>query len=135
MIGVFLLQDINEALTTDHIDPASFRVVKEVVRIANDFGGSYRTNTEYREDMVQILAEAERTSQLIDSLLLLARADAGEGGLQDELADVSTSVREAMEQARSLAAEKRIELTSNLSSDAVVVRGDGESLRRLFFLS
>jgi signal transduction histidine kinase len=33
-----------------------------------------------------------------------------------------------------LAAEKRIELTSNLSSDAVVVRGDGESLRRLFFI-
>jgi signal transduction histidine kinase len=93
-----------------------------------------RTNAEYHEDMVQILAEAERTSRLIDSLLLLARADAGEGGLQHELADVSTSVREAMEQGRSLAAEKRIELTSNLSSDAVVVHGDGESLRRLFFI-
>jgi signal transduction histidine kinase len=93
-----------------------------------------RTNTEYREDMVQILAEAERTSRLIDSLLLLARADAGEGGLQHELADVSTSVREALEQGRSLAAEKRIELTSNLSSDAVVVRGDGGSLCRMFFI-
>jgi signal transduction histidine kinase len=93
-----------------------------------------RTNAEYHEDMVQILAEAERTSRLIDSLLLLARADAGEGGLQHELADVSMSVREAMEQGRSLAAEKRIELTSNLSSVAVVVRGDGESLRRLFFI-
>ena len=28
------------------------------------------------------LAEAERTTRLIDSLLVLARADAGEGGLQ-----------------------------------------------------
>jgi signal transduction histidine kinase len=93
-----------------------------------------RTNAEYHEDMVQILAEAERTSRLIDSLLLLARADAGEGGLQHELADVSTSVREAMEQGRSLAAEKRIEFTCNLSSDAVVIRGDGESLCRLFFI-
>jgi signal transduction histidine kinase len=46
-----------------------------------------RTNTEYHEDMAQILAEAERTSQLIDSLLLLARADAGQGGLQHELTD------------------------------------------------
>jgi heavy metal sensor kinase len=93
-----------------------------------------RTNAEYHEDMVQILAEAERTSRLIDSLLLLARADAGEGGLQHELADVSTSVREAMEPGRALAAEKRIELTANLSSDTAVVRGDGESLRRLFFI-
>ena len=93
-----------------------------------------RTSTEYREDMVQILAEAERTSRLIDSLLLLARADAGEGGLQHELTDVSASVREAMEQGRSLAAEKRIELTANLNSEPIVAHGDGEALRRLFFI-
>ena len=84
--------------------------------------------------MVQILAEAERTSRLIDSLLLLARADAGEGGLQHELTDVSSSVREAMEQGRSLAAEKWIELTANLNSDPIVAHGDGEALRRLFFI-
>ena len=46
-----------------------------------------RTNSEYQEDMAQILAEAERTSQLIDGLLLLARADGGEDGLQHELTD------------------------------------------------
>ena len=39
-----------------------------------------------------------------------------------------------MEQGRGFAAEKRIELTSHLSSDALVVRGDSESLRRLFFI-
>jgi len=93
-----------------------------------------RTNTEYHEDMEQILAEAERTSRLIDSLLLLTRADAGEGGLQHELTDVSTSLREAMEHSRSLAAEKRIDLTIDLNSAPIVVRGDGEALRRLFFI-
>ena len=93
-----------------------------------------RTNSEYHEDMVQILGEAEGTSRLIDSLLLLARADAGEGGLQHELTDVSMSVREAMEQGRSLAAEKRIELTADPNSEPIVVRGDGEALRRLFFI-
>lgn len=93
-----------------------------------------RTNTEYREDMVQILAEAERTSRLIDSLLVLARADAGEGGLQHELTDASMSVREALEQGRSLAGEKGIELTADLNSGPIVVRGDGEALRRLFFI-
>jgi heavy metal sensor kinase len=95
---------------------------------------SDRTNAEYHEDMVHILAEAERTSRLIDSLLLLARADAGEGGLQHELIDISTSVREAVEQGRSLAAEKQIDLTASLDSHVTVVRGDGEALRRLFVI-
>src|SRR6202521_1321081 len=92
-----------------------------------------RTNAEYHEDMVTILAEAARTTRLIESLLLLARADAGEGGLQHELTNVATSVREALEQGRSLAAEKRIELTAGLNSSPIV-RGDGEALRRLFFI-
>ena len=35
---------------------------------------------------------------------------------------------------RSLAAEKRIELMANLNSESIVVRGDGEALRRLFFV-
>ena len=92
-----------------------------------------RSNSEYHEDMVQILTEAERTSRLIDSLLLLARADAGEGGLQHELTNISASVREAMEQGSSLAAEKRIRLAADLNSP-LVVRGDAEALRRLFFI-
>src|SRR6266496_4104210 len=84
--------------------------------------------------MIQILAETERTSRLIDSLLLLARADSCAAGLQHELTDISTSVREAMEQARSLAVEKRIDLTADFDSTPIVVRGDGEALRRLFFI-
>ncbi|HEY3439642.1 MAG TPA: ATP-binding protein [Paludibaculum sp.] len=91
-----------------------------------------RSNAEYQEDMAQILAEAERTSRLIESLLLLARADAGEDGLQRELTDLAVCLREAMDQGRKLAAEKGIEVTANLDQGPVVVMGDGESLRRLF---
>jgi heavy metal sensor kinase len=93
-----------------------------------------RSNTEYHEDMVQILAEAERTSKLIESLLLLARADSGAGGLHDELTDVTISVREAIEQGRSLATEKETELTAALNSAPIVVSGDGEALRRVCFI-
>lgn len=92
-----------------------------------------RTNDEYHEDMVQILGEAERTSKLIDSLLLLARADAGGAELQHEITDLSANVREAVDQARTLAAEKGIELAPELDGP-VVVRGDGEALRRLSFI-
>lgn len=93
-----------------------------------------RTNAEYHEDMVQILAEAERTSRLIDSLLLLARADAGEDSLQQELTNLATSVREAVDQGRTLAAERHIELTADIDEKPVVVLGDAEALRRLVFV-
>lgn len=95
---------------------------------------SGRTKQEFHEDMVQILAEAVRTTKLIDSLMLLARADAGVSEWQHELTDVSTRLREAVEQGRGLAAEKRIELTVDFESVPVVVRGDSEALRRLFYI-
>src|SRR6266540_7027745 len=84
--------------------------------------------------MGQILGEAERTSRPIDSLLLLARADAGEDGFQRELTEVSTVLREALVRASSLAAERRIGMASDLSSEPIVVHGDGEALRRLFLI-
>jgi heavy metal sensor kinase len=93
-----------------------------------------RMNEEYHEDMVQILAEAERTSRLIESLLLLARADAGEDGLQRELTDLSVSLREAMEQGSKLAIERRVKLRATLDPTPIVVDGDAESLRRLFLI-
>jgi heavy metal sensor kinase len=93
-----------------------------------------RTNDEYHEDMIEILAEAERTSRLIDRLLLLARADAGEDGIQREPTNLATSVREAVDQGRSLAVKRRIELSSQISIDPAVVLGDGEALRRLVFI-
>lgn len=93
-----------------------------------------RSNQEYHDDMVQILSEAERTSRLIESLLLLARADAGEDALARELTDLSTSVREAVEQGRKLAAERQIEFTASVENQRVVVLGDGEALRRLFLI-
>jgi signal transduction histidine kinase len=92
-----------------------------------------RTNEEYHEDMVQILGEAERTSKLIEGLLLLARADSGGTELQHELTDLSTSVREALDQARTLATDKRIDIMAELDGP-VAVRGDGEALRRLSFI-
>jgi heavy metal sensor kinase len=93
-----------------------------------------RTADEYHEDMVQILAESERTSRLIDSLLLLARADSGEDGLQRELTDLAASVHEAIAPGRTLAAEGGIELRTKIPAGAVAVLGDGEALRRMIFI-
>jgi heavy metal sensor kinase len=93
-----------------------------------------RTNAEYHEDMLQILAEAERTSRLIGSLLLLARADAGEDGLHRELTNLAISAREAVDQGRTLAAERHVEITLHVEATPVVVLGDATELRRLVFI-
>jgi heavy metal sensor kinase len=93
-----------------------------------------RSNAEYHEDMVQILGEAERTTRLIDSLLMLARADAGADGMHRELTEVSSCIGEAMRQGQTLAVEKRIKMLVNLGSQPIVVNGDDEALRRLFFI-
>jgi signal transduction histidine kinase len=95
---------------------------------------THRTDSEYHADLVQILAEAERTTRLIDSLLLLARADAGQAGLQLEPTNLSTPVSEALSQAQKLAAEKNIELVEHSPSTPVIVSGDSDALRRLAFI-
>src|SRR5215831_3785461 len=39
LIRILLLEDIDEALASDHVDPAPVRIVKHVVGIADDFDG------------------------------------------------------------------------------------------------
>jgi signal transduction histidine kinase len=93
-----------------------------------------RTGLEAREDMTAILTEAERVTRLIDSLLLLARADAGEDGFQREPTDVGSGLRETVEQCRPLAERKKIQL--NIASDETprIAICDAEAARRLFFI-
>jgi heavy metal sensor kinase len=110
---------------------APVSVIRTTAELAVQAG---RANTDSHADMVQILAEAERTSRLIDSLLLLARADAGEVGLQHELTNLSTPISEALAQSSSLATQKRIDLRADIKPETIVVRADGEALRRLFFI-
>ncbi len=64
----------------------------------------------------------------------LARADAGEDGLERELTGLAASVREGLEQGRSLTAERRIHLAAHMDNQPGVVLGDGEALRRLIFI-
>ena len=95
---------------------------------------SGRSNPELLEDMRQILSEAERTGRLIDSLLLLARADSADDGLHKELTDWSLGIREAIALAAPMAHSKDIQIEAKLPMDAVPVLGDAEALRRMVFV-
>ena len=95
----------------------------------------HRAPAELREDMAQILAESERTSRLIDSLLLLARADSGDDTslLQMEPTDLAACAQEAVDQARSVAEACGVSLHVEGAREPLVVSGDADALHRLVF--
>jgi len=60
-----------------------------------------------RETIGSILEESDRLRQLVDALLILSRADAGESGLQTEPVDLSALAGETIELLNVLAEEKQ----------------------------
>jgi signal transduction histidine kinase len=93
-----------------------------------------RTTEEYCEALTEIQAESERTSELIADLLTLARADAGQGSLPLEPADLAPLVEEACRQGRLLAGAKQVRLEASAPEEAVFVDANPPALRRLLLI-
>lgn len=89
-----------------------------------------RGEAEYRESLLHILNEAERTTLLIEQLLELARADSGRESVDLQPLDLGTILRNVAENWRQVAAIRNLEFSSDVS-DPVSVLGDGTLLRRL----
>jgi heavy metal sensor kinase len=92
-----------------------------------------RSQEELVDAMATILREAKRTSQLIDNLLLLARADSDDDTGKTDSAPITPALLDAIDRSRPLAAAKNIELLSNLYESGIEVSGDVALLQRLFF--
>ncbi len=89
-----------------------------------------RTAPEYREALTEILDESERTSQVVDSLMLLARADSGNEMLEYVPADACTVVRGAIEQGEKLARSHDIDFKASIPSGSISIHADSDALRR-----
>ena len=89
-----------------------------------------RPAPEYREALVEILEESERTSQVVDSLMLLARADSGKELLEVLPADACTVVRGAIEQGEKLARGKGVAFGGSVPSGSISINADPDALRR-----
>lgn len=90
-----------------------------------------RSPEQYRQALVEIAAEADRMSTLVDDLLRLARADAGvdDAGVgRVDVRDVATAVMTAV---APVAAAGHVELCAHQPSDPVPVIGHERSLVRL----
>lgn len=91
-----------------------------------------RSNQDYREAIEIIGSESQRMSSLLDSLLFLARADAGTEHVDLEAVDARRACVAASEKWRPLLARKHLQFSSELPSGPVMVLADAPYLQRLF---
>jgi heavy metal sensor kinase len=93
-----------------------------------------RSEAEYRETLLRINQELERTSALIENLMTLARADADSEALQVAPTNLNELLLEISETARLLAEAKSIQYDQRLPNTPLCVTGNAPSLRRLFLI-
>lgn len=94
----------------------------------------HRSEPEYREALDEVHAESVRTTDLIENLLTLARADAGKETLDRTSVDLGSLLSEVSGQAEKLASQKGIALVCQMPEESVPISGDHGTLRRLFFI-
>lgn len=87
-----------------------------------------------KEALEQIVAELERTSHLVDNLLLLSKADSSSAAPVLRPLDMRDAIRDAGTDAANLAQSKDVQLKLLLPEEPVYVNGDASALRRLFLL-
>jgi heavy metal sensor kinase len=85
-----------------------------------------RSVGEYQETLSACRRAAQRMRKLIESLLELARLDAGEERMKREPFDLSRVARDCVELVRPLAAERQVEISCELPE--VQCQGDAERL-------
>ena len=90
-----------------------------------------RGDAEYREALRHVLLEAERTSELVEELLSLARADSGRETLRISSVNLSALVQEASAQWQEVMTARNLRFSLTLNDQAITVLGDRNALQRL----
>ena len=93
-----------------------------------------RPATDYLQALDEVLEEAERTSQVVDSLMLLARTDSGNELLETEPTDFSAIVRGAAEQGGKLIRNRGLTFSANVPESPMWVEADADALRRALLI-
>ncbi len=93
-----------------------------------------RPAVDYLQALDEVLEEAERTSQVVDSLMLLARTDSGHELLETVPADFSAIVRGAAEQGEKLIRNRGLTFSADVSGVPVWIEADADALRRALLI-
>jgi len=93
-----------------------------------------RPAAEYLQALDEILEESERTSQVVDSLMLLARADSGKETLEPAVADLCAILRGAVEQGGKLVRNHGLNFLAQVPDGPIWIEADAEALRRALLI-
>jgi heavy metal sensor kinase len=93
-----------------------------------------RSESEYREVLEQLLQGLERNSDLVERLMLLARADSGDRILQHEPVELDLILASVCEQGAMLSAAKNLRFSAELSPELLPIEGDSDFLERLLLI-
>jgi len=88
----------------------------------------------YRDSLQEIAAEAERMTQLVEDLLVLARNDTGAVEMPLEPVDVRDVLHDVFAGIRRLAEKRQVRLRPELGDRAAMISGNRPALRRLFLV-
>jgi heavy metal sensor kinase len=93
-----------------------------------------RTPEEYRRALTTILETSVDTSELLENLLTLARADSGAAGMEMRRLDLGAHVQKARERAALLGLEKALDITATTPPEPVWVKADAIAVDRLLLI-
>jgi heavy metal sensor kinase len=93
-----------------------------------------RAQEEYRRALSTILETSVDTSELLENLLTLARADAGAAGMDMRPLDLAAHVQKARERAALLGLEKALDVTATTPTEPVWVKADAIAIDRLLLI-
>jgi two-component system heavy metal sensor histidine kinase CusS len=93
-----------------------------------------RSPETYRDALRQVVVESERTTRLIEDLLLLARADAGLPALPLERIELTPLLRDVCRQGQVLAEARQLQISTDVPDQPVYVLANDPELRRLILL-
>lgn len=94
--------------------------------------GKVKTREEYQETLVRIMEQADQTTRLVDDLLFIARADAGEPRLKVRPVSVNKLLSSARADFSARAEQDEIRIEQALGEHEVMVMGDAGRLRQVF---
>jgi len=94
--------------------------------------GKAKTPAEYQETLERIIDQADQTTRLVDDLLFIARADAGEPRLKVRPLSVGSLLDAVCADFTATAEQQKISIEQELANETAVVMGDDGRLRQVF---
>jgi len=94
--------------------------------------GKAKTRAEYKETLERIVDQADQTTRLVDDLLFIARADAGEPRLKIRPLSVGSLLEAVCTDFNARAQQQEISIVQKLADKNAVVMGDDGRLRQVF---